>query len=275
MSENMTYQDDLPQQVSMFGMTIDRINLEEATERLLCWAREDRSTEGCRYVVTPNVDHTVMYQENEALREAYDHASMVVADGAPLIAASRILGCPLPERVAGSDLAPHLLARANQEAEHSGRPMRLFLLGAGPGVADRAVTNINQRWPGVVTCGTYCPPLGFEKDSAENERILAAIAKAKPDVVLVGLGAPKQELWVSAHRERLDAKVALCIGATIDFLAGEKQRSPVWLQRLGLEWLHRLLSEPKRLASRYAKDAWVFPQLVWTEYRSEGKSDAG
>ena len=111
----------------------------------------------------------------------------------------------------------------------------------------------------------------FEKDYEENQRILQLIEQAEPDLLVVGLGAPKQELWVHAHRDRLHAKVALCVGATIDFLAGEKARAPRWMRRMRLEWLHRLLSEPRRLAKRYARDAWVFPQLVWGEWRRRTK----
>ena len=260
--------------ISLFGMTIDALRLDDAALRVLEWAGESSPTGQCRYVVTPNVDHAVMFQEHDGLREAYEHAAMVVADGAPLIAASRLLGKKLPERVAGSDLAPRVLELASQQARNS-KPLRVFLLGAGPGVAERAAENIRRRWPGVEPVGVYCPPLGFEKDEAENEHILAAIAEARPDVVLVGLGAPKQELWVNAHRERIESHVALCIGATIDFLAGEKKRSPVWMQRFGLEWLHRLLSEPRRLARRYARDAWIFPQLVWADYRGLFRGRAG
>jgi N-acetylglucosaminyldiphosphoundecaprenol N-acetyl-beta-D-mannosaminyltransferase len=115
--------------------------------------------------------------------------------------------------------------------------------------------------------GTYCPPLGFERNSLENARILAAVATAKPDLLVVGLGAPKQELWVHRHRHQLRAKVALCAGATIDFLAENRRRSPVWMRHIGLEWLHRVWCEPRRLAGRYARDAWVFPLLVWREWR--------
>lgn len=253
--------------VKLFGIAIDRLTLDQATHRVLGWALDDTADGPCRYVVTPNVDHAVMYQHDARLRDAYRDAAMVVADGAPLVAVSRVLGKKLPERVAGSDLAPKLIAAADAASHEGTRRMRLFLLGAGPGVADRAAFRIGQQWPGVDPVGTYCPPLGFEKDDDENERILAAIADAAPDVVLVGLGAPKQELWVSRFHHRIPARVALCVGATIDFLGGEKKRSPKWMQQCGLEWAHRLATEPRRLASRYARDAWEFPQLVWGEYR--------
>ena len=143
----------------------------------------------------------------------------------------------------------------------------MFLLGAAPGVADEAARRIHARWPGVHVTGTYSPPLGFEHDAEENSSIIARIADASPDLLIVGLGAPKQELWVHSHQHELSAKVVLCVGATIDFLAGHRKRSPAWMQHAGLEWLHRVVSEPRRLASRYARDAWIFPQLMWRELR--------
>jgi N-acetylglucosaminyldiphosphoundecaprenol N-acetyl-beta-D-mannosaminyltransferase len=106
----------------------------------------------------------------------------------------------------------------------------------------------------------------FENDDRRTFD-LAAVAAAAPDLLVVGLCAPKQELWVHRHHRQLQAKVALCAGATIDFLAGHRRRSPAWMQLIGLEWVHRVLAEPRRLAGRYARDAWVFPQLVWREWR--------
>jgi N-acetylglucosaminyldiphosphoundecaprenol N-acetyl-beta-D-mannosaminyltransferase len=174
--------------------------------------------------------------------------------------ASRILGRALPERVAGSDLVPALFARANVT-----RPLTVFLLGAGPGVALKALERIHQRWPGVQVVGTYSPPLGFEHDELENAEILARIAAAGSDLLVVGLGAPKQELWVNRHLEQIHARAAICAGATIDFLAGEKRRAPRWVRTIGMEWCHRMCSEPRRLVRRYARDAWSFPGLLWRE----------
>ncbi|MGH7134958.1 MAG: WecB/TagA/CpsF family glycosyltransferase, partial [Pirellulales bacterium] len=119
--------------------------------------------------------------------------------------------------------------------------------------------------------GTNSPPAGFEQDKAQNEAILKAIEDARPDVLIVGLGAPKQELWVHAHLQRLSAPVALCVGATIDFLAGEKRRAPRWMRQSGLEWLHRAASEPRRLAKRYVSDAWAFTWLVCRHCRTTGE----
>jgi N-acetylglucosaminyldiphosphoundecaprenol N-acetyl-beta-D-mannosaminyltransferase len=252
--------------VRLFGMTVDVLTMRETVDAVLGWTREARGA-ACRFVVTPNVDHAVIFQSSEPLRAAYAAASLVLADGAPVVVASRLLRRGLPERVPGSDLAPAMFKRVAADRPGGGPPLRVFLLGAGPGVAERAAANIATRWPGVEVVGTLSPPLGFECDAAENERILASIAAVQPDLLLVGFGAPKQELWTHAHAARIEAKAALCIGATIDFLAGEKRRAPRWMRRLGIEWMHRLSTEPRRLAKRYLRDAWIFPRLVWREWR--------
>jgi N-acetylglucosaminyldiphosphoundecaprenol N-acetyl-beta-D-mannosaminyltransferase len=243
----------------LFGMHIARVTMRDAVDQVLFWCGGERG-DACRYVVTPNVDHVVMYQHRADLRAAYEDASLVLADGAPLVLASRMLRRALPERVAGSDLVPQVFASANS-------PLRVFLLGAAPGVAEAAAERIFEKWPGVQVVGTDAPPLGFENDAAENARILAKVNAAAPELLIIGFGAPKQELWVHRHRHELNAKVALCAGATIDFLAGNRRRSPVWMRRVGLEWVHRVASEPRRLGGRYARDAWAFPQLLWREWR--------
>lgn len=247
--------------VRLFGIDIDRLTMPDAVARLQDWVKA--SARPCRYVVTPNVDHAVLFQQHAGLRAAYTDASLVLADGMPVVWASRLLRKRLPERVTGSDLVPALFASSTSE-----RPLRVYLLGAMPGVAERAATNIAQQWPATEVVGTYSPPFGFEKNDAENAKILAQIAAVKPDVLVVGVGAPKQELWVHAHRDRIDATVALCAGATIDFLAGEKRRAPHWMRRTGTEWLHRCLTEPRRLLKRYLHDAYVFPRLLFREWRA-------
>lgn len=251
--------------VSLFGIEIDRLRMPEAVARLNEWIH---TTDGgtCRYVVTPNVDHVVMLRERADLRAVYAEASLVLADGMPVVLASRLLGRALPERVTGADLVPNLF-----EASTAERPLSVFLLGAMPGVGERAAANVEARWPHVSVTGVYSPPFGFEHDAAECEAILERIEDVTPDVLVVGLGAPKQELWVHAHRDRIPARIALCVGATIDFLAGEVSRAPEWMQRNGLEWLHRLTSEPGRLLGRYAKDAATFPAIVWDEMQSSRK----
>lgn len=246
----------------LFGISIHAVRMGQAIAHLRHRIGESRFD--CRYVVTPNVDHAVLLQSNSELREAYGQADLVLADGFPLVWASRWLGRPLPERVPGSDLVPQLF-----DSVGAGETLRIFLLGAAPGVATRAAKRISRRWPAVQIVGAYSPPMGFESDRAENDRILARINEVRPDVLVIGLGAPKQECWIYRHRSNVAAKVALCVGATIDFMAGERKRAPRWMQRIGLEWLFRMCGEPRRLVKRYAFDAWVFPRLVWKQWRDQ------
>jgi N-acetylglucosaminyldiphosphoundecaprenol N-acetyl-beta-D-mannosaminyltransferase len=243
-------------------MQVSRNTMLQSVSTILDWCREPRGT-SARFVVTPNVDHAVLFQQRADVRAAYSDASLVLADGTPLVWAARLLKQPLPERVAGSDLVPKLFGSTEV-------PLRVYLLGAAQGVAELAALQISHQWPNVRIVGTYSPPIGFENDSAENARIFAAVANGDPDLVIVGLGAPKQEIWVHRHHRQLQAKVVICAGATIDFLAGHRRRSPVWMRNLGLEWVHRLYTEPRRLAGRYLRDAWVFPQLVWRQWRGAG-----
>ncbi len=257
--------------VRLFGVEMDPVRMSEAIERLLQWA--DAGQCGacqCRYVVTPNADHVVLLQEHEGLRRAYAEAGLVLVDGMPVLLAAKLLRRGIPQRVPGSDLVPELFAAASQRFLNDGSVataplLRVYLLGAAPGVAQRAAANIERRWPGVRIVGCESPAIGFEQRPEESIAILERVAASKTDVLIVGLGAPKQELWVHAHREQIAAPVALCVGATIDFLAGERHRAPRWMQRVGLEWVHRMASEPRRLAKRYLRDAVRFPGLIWRE----------
>lgn len=245
--------------VTLFGISIDRLTMAQAVDRLLTWI--DEPAYRCRYVVTPNVDHVVKLQDNTDFLAAYNEADMVVVDGKPVLLASRLLGRSLPETVPGSDLAPQLFLASRRRGG-----LRVFLLGAADGVAERAAHAITERWPWVQIAGVYSPPMGFSAQAEASEIAIEKVNHAEPDVLVIGLGAPKQEIWVHTVAPRLKVKCALCIGATIDFLAGEKARAPVWMRRMGIEWLHRMLSEPRRLVRRYAHDAWVFPRLLVKEW---------
>ena len=245
---------------AIFGIRIDRVTMDQAVDRLRSWINQDERT--CRYVVTPNLDHAVQLQTNEALREAYRSASLVVADGWPLVTASRIFRDPLPERVAGSDLVPALFNALNK-AENGGT---VYLLGAAPGVAEHAARKIEQRWPRVKVVGTHSPPFGFDKNPAQSQETILRINHCSPDALVVGLGAPKQELWLKQYQSQLSVGVAIAAGGTIDFLAGRQIRAPRWVQKLRMEWSHRLLTNPGRLTGRYARNAWHLPRLLLQEH---------
>lgn len=252
--------------IQLLGVDVDIVTLSEAVERADEWCRTPQRP--CRYVVTPNVDHAVLLRENPELKSLYTTANLVIADGMPMVWASRLTRQGLPERVAGSDLVPALFARPR---EHE---LRVFLLGAAPGVADRAASNIHARYPNVRVVGTYAPELGFEHHEAENQRIVGRINESGCHLLIIGLGAPKQEKWVYRHAAQIECGVAICAGATIDFFAEHRRRAPVWMQRTGTEWLYRALSEPRRLVPRYAKDACYLPALLYADWKSKQSSQS-
>lgn len=196
-------------------------------------------------VVTPNLDHLRRCETDMSFCALVAEADLVVADGMPLVWASKVQGTPLPERVAGSDLISSLSAAA---AEH-GRSM--FLLGGDPGTAEAAAKVLQQRHPHLRIVGTLCPPYGFDKKDEEIRRIVDALAAAKPDIVFVALGSPKQEMLVERIRKVLPRAWWLGVGNSFNFLSGQVRRAPVWMQKRGLEWVHRLLQEPKKLFKRY------------------------
>ena len=170
---------------------------------------------------------------------------MRLADGAPVVALSRLLGTPLQERVPGVDLIDPLCAKA------AVMDLRVYLLGAAPGSARLAAGRLAARYPGLNIVGTACPRPGFENDSAVTDRVLSGIRGSEPNLLFVCLGSPKQEKWIAEHLERFPPLVAVCAGAGIDFLSGARRRAPATWQRAGFEWLYRLLQEPRRLGHRY------------------------
>jgi N-acetylglucosaminyldiphosphoundecaprenol N-acetyl-beta-D-mannosaminyltransferase len=260
-SPTASYQQRFAARVSMFGIALDRVNMEGAvrvlTQQLANAERESHM------VVTPNTDHVVMLQSRPAFMEAYRSAFLVVADGKPVVWASKLLGKSLPGTVPGSDLVPALFDALPQGSHMT----RVFLFGAGPGVAVRASQAIAARWGRAIeVVGAVSPDFGFEHDAIASTAFAKTIAESQADILLVGVGAPKQELWSQKYRAQLNVKVIMCVGATIDFLAGEKQRCPRWMQRIGFEWFYRMCQEPKRLVKRYATDAVVFPVLFLKEF---------
>ena len=177
--------------------------------------------------------------------EAMRDADLAVPDGVSIVMASRVLDLPIPERVTGGDLMERMCAEAARYG------LRVFFLEGSPGAAVMAAHHLRKRYPGLEICGMYCPPLGFEKDEAEGARILKAIAEAAPDLLCVAFGAPKQEIWMQENRAQLNVGAILAVGAALDTQAGLRRRAPQWVQHIALEWLFRLLMEPRRFWRRY------------------------
>jgi len=249
-----------PARVRFGRLGVDALTFDEALyaiEALL-----DRGAGGA--VFTPNVDHVVVAERDPRFREAYARADLSLCDGQPLRWTSPLLGLRLPEKISGADLFVPLMALAAR------RRARVFLLGGPPGIAELAAAKL-ARELGVAIAGTAAPAIGLEP-AADEEQVVAAIAAARPDLVVVCLGAPKGERLVDRIRDRLAPAVLVQVGASIDFYVGRIQRAPRWMQRSGLEWLYRLVREPRRLARRYLVQDPAFLAIL---LRTLGEPGAG
>lgn len=249
--------------VNILNIAIDNISGVELLEQL-------------RYggvVFTPNVDHLMRLQRDHGFYRAYRSATYRICDSQILMGMARWLGMPLQEKLSGSDFFGQFYRHyASDES------VTMFLLGAAPGVAQTARECINETVGRPMAIAAHSPSYGFEKNEAECEAIVEAINRSGATVLAVGLGAPKQELWIAKYRSRLTSvRVIFAIGATLDFEAGHKQRSPQWISRMGLEWLFRLALEPQRLWKRYLLDDlpffWLALQQKLGCYRAPGQHD--
>jgi N-acetylglucosaminyldiphosphoundecaprenol N-acetyl-beta-D-mannosaminyltransferase len=211
------------------------------------------------WIITYNIDIMRRHFFDAEFRHLARQASMIVADGMPLVWASRIQGTPLPSRVTGSSLISTLSA----SAASNGRS--IFLLGGDLGTAEQAAKVLESRCPNVTIAGTWFPPPGFESDDAEIEKIRTALQRTQPSIIYVALGSPKQEKLILKLRSVLPQSWWMGVGISFSFLSGTVRRAPTWMQRSGLEWLHRLWQEPRRLGRRYLQHGIPFAVfLLWT-----------
>ena len=203
------------------------------------------SSKNKSYVVAVNVDVIMKIENDPYLKEIVDNADMVLVDGKPLVWISKMYGRPLKAKISGSDLVPLLCDVAAQKG------YSIFIIGGKDGIAEQAQKRLESKLPNIKIVGTYAPSMGFEKDEEELNKINSMISKAKPDLLIACFGCPKQEKWIYENINKYDAKVSICAGATIDFLAGNVKRAPRWMSEHGLEWFYRFLQEPKRMFKRY------------------------
>ena len=230
---------------------IDAVSFDETLDRIgtLVDGRAGGS------VFTANVDHVVKAERNQAFREAYGRATLVLADGKPLVWASRLLGEPLPEKVSGSDLIVPLARRAAEDR------WRVYLLGGQPAVANEAAARLRDEF-GVDVVGVDSPWVGPDGRDEDGDATLGRLTSAEPDVVLVAFGAPKQELWIDRFLQEPRPAVAIGVGGTLDFFAGRVKRAPAWMSDAGLEWLYRLMQEPRRMWRRYLVEDPAFVAIL-------------
>lgn len=213
----------------------------EEIERLI-------SVGGKHYIIAVNADVIMKIEHDEKLKAATDEADMVIVDGKPLIWIAKKHKKPIREKISGSDLVPILCRKAGEKG------YSVFILGGKEGIAERAKSNLEKDIPDINVVGTYAPPFGFETNEEEIGKVIQAINEVKPDILLVCFGCPKQEKFVFDHIRDYEAKISICAGATVDFLAGNVKRAPKWMSNVGLEWLYRFFKEPRRLFRRYFID---------------------
>ena len=208
------------------------------------------------YVVAINVDVVIKIENDPYLKKIVDNADMVLVDGKPLVWISNFYGKPRKAKVSGAELVPLLCEEASK------KQYTIFIIGGKEGVAEQAKQNLEKRLPGIRIVGTYAPTYGFEKNDAELKKINTLLSEAKPDLLIACFGCPKQEKWIFENISKYDAKVSICAGATVDFLAGTIKRAPRWMSEHGLEWLYRFLQEPKRMFRRYFIDDMKIFRLI-------------
>ena len=233
-----------PSKVQLMGVRIDCVTEKQVIARVISSIRDGIGG----WIVTPNVDHLRIISERPDLLATVNQASLKIADGMPLIWASRVQGTPLPERVTGAGLTASLTAAASKAGAS------VFLLGGNPGDGEAAAAVLRRSNPGLKIAGIICPPLGFESDSLQMTEIANALRSAKPDLVYTCFGFPKDPLVISALRHCLPSAWFLGLGGSLAIVSGRTRRAPGWMQRIGMEWLWRLGLEPRRLFRRYIVD---------------------
>jgi N-acetylglucosaminyldiphosphoundecaprenol N-acetyl-beta-D-mannosaminyltransferase len=237
--------------VNICGVEIDKYSFDEVIKIII----EHAVARGePKYVVTPNAMHILSLQKDAEFQKIYRNSFLAVPDGVSLLWAAKFLQTPLQNRVNGTDLFEKLCAIAAE------KNLKVFLLGGRPGAAQKAQEVLQARHPNLVIAGTYCPPYGFESQPEELNLINSQIKAASPDILFVGLGAPKQEKWIAANYLELGVPVSIGIGVSFELVADMVRRAPAWMQKTGLEWLFRLIVEPQRLWKRYILGN---PTFIW------------
>ena len=239
--------------IELLGVPVNPVTIEQAADRVVDAAASGKGG----WVVTPNLDILRRAVCDPEFRRLYDATTLRIADGMPLVWASRLRGTPVPERAAGSDLIYVLAARAASAG------VSMFLLGGNPGAAEKTAEALTRLHPTLQIAGIECPAPGFEQDERTMASIVQSVAASGAGIVLVALGCPKQEKLIAVMRPQLPRTWFLGIGITFSFVAGEVQRAPMWMRRSGLEWIHRLVQEPRRLARRYLVDGLPFAMRLF------------
>lgn len=243
----------LQKKINFLGIQIDNLTSKEILLHIdRCIAR--RKT--C-HIVGVNVDQVVRVLEDEYSKKIFDEAELIFTDGKPIMWMAKALKRPIIEKVSGPDLMLCLCKMAAKKG------YKIFILGAGPGVAARAADKLRKDCPGLQVVGTYSPPFGFEKDESEMKHINTMLLESNADMLFVGMGSPKQDIFIFENMNLYKIPISFSMGAAIDFIGGSVKRAPKWMSDIGLEWFHRFCQDPKRLFKRY----FVDDMRILTYYR--------
>lgn len=248
--------------VPVLGVAVSRVNMRSAVERIGGWIEKRQAS----YVCVTGTHGVVECQRDPDLKRIHNDAGMVTPDGMPLVWLSHLAGYKEVERVCGRDLLQAVCGAGLAKG------YRHYFYGGAEGVAERMVRHLRRQFPGLVVAGVCSPPFGVVSKERQ-QGLVEQINEARPDVVWVGLGAPKQERWMAQHRAQLSAPALIGVGAVFDFLAGDKPIAPLWLQRVGMEWMFRLAMEPRRLWKRYAVTIPLFGIYVGMDWLGLGNFD--
>ena len=247
--------------VNICGVGIDNVSMPKAIE-----AVEDCINKNKNCMVSfLNVDVLIKAQ-NEIFKAILTKSCLLLADGVPLLWAAKFLGTPLKEKISGSDLFPKLCEIAAEKG------YKVFFLGGRAGAGLKTAEVFKNKHSKIQVAGVYSPPFGFEQDEVENKKIIRMIKEAKPDILFVGLGAPKQEKWIYKYKDEYQVPVSIGVGASFEFASGFVKRAPVLMQKTGFEWFWRLMQEPKRLWKRYLIDDMKFFWLVLKQKYNKSNS---
>lgn len=242
----------------LFGLKFRRIDLDGVVK----WVAEKINEDNSYAIHTVNVDHLCIRDHDTKFGQSMKSADLLVADGMPLVWYSRLVASPLPERITGVDLSYRLCELSRQ------LDLRIFLLGARPGVAEKAINKLVDQYGDVNIGGFYSPSREEILNEEKSIEIIQDIKRSGSNVLLVAFGAPLQEIWINQYRNELKGIVSIGVGATLDFMAGNVKRAPTWVQHIGFEWLFRLISEPRRLVKRYLIRDLIFFRICSSDLLS-------
>lgn len=230
--------------VDFLGIKINNMTANQILDQIDLYIAK---REPCQ-IVGVNVDQAIRVIEDDYSRKIFDNAKIVFTDGKPIMWMSKWLKRPIVEKVSGPDLMLLLCERAAK------MHYKIFILGCAEGVALNAAKELEKMYPGLQCVGTYSPPFGFEKDEKEMNKIISMLKESNADQLFVGMGSPKQDIFIYENMDKYQIPVSYSMGAAIDFIAGNVKRAPKWMSDVGLEWFHRMLQNPKRLVKRYLVD---------------------